>query len=468
MERRIVYCLSLALLLVGLLFGGCKEKKNDEKAKTGGAMQARDEKRARRPGPAQVLPAPAPLPELKPGSEPQGFPKIVRVAPPPALKDALAQVVRDMSSESWRTRAKAKRALGKLIMEHKKDVQLARFLTTHPEKKIIIRSVRIWRGLKNHPHFVPVIVSLLGHSVDQVKAKALALLTYKVPKEKMAKVLPYVKKLLDHKSCAVRRKALTVLFSNRHKMKLDVKKNLLAGLKDPCPAVKALCLRHMGNVLRPEEVDEKQIAAVIENAKKSPYYLVRCAAMMALGGLKVKKAEKLIAKNLSTEATPSLSVYYADGKTPFTFSNHSSVPACAADALSALHGHRPKGKTVDRIAYWRRKMAKKGYSKKPPKNFCARRRDCKKGEEVCLEMQCVPYEKAVSAYWKYFALKHCEPKEKDVKWENFGSEAARQVGFGLHYMAHHAIRRYLQKKDPKKYKEKYNAIRQKPCPKKKK
>jgi hypothetical protein len=441
---------------------GCDrdKKKKDEK------VREVDEPSGEAPRPAQVIEAPAPIPDVPKGRVATSFPEIVDVPPPRKLAERLGLASKLISAKKWRDRSQGRKILSRVVRGNKRDVQLARFMASHDNPKMVIYSLRLWRGLKEHEDFMPVMVSLLGHSSDQVRSQTLALLTYGVPKERLPAAMPFVRTLLDDKSCNVRRKALAVLASNRQRLALDAKKELLEAFGDPCPAVAALAMKHMANVLRPEEISKPMREQLIKAASESPYYLVRCSALLALGGLGVKGAEKLMAKNLTVAAVPSMTVFYDDGRTPFTFSNHSSMPACAADALAALHDKRPMGKPKERVEHWMQEMAKKNLSPKPPKDMCVSRRNCKKGEEICLDMRCVSYDKAASVYWKYVELSHCEDekKKKDAKWRNFGSDAARKVGFGLHWAAHHQLRKHLQEKNPEKFKKKFEEIRAKECP----
>ena len=432
----------------------------------------------------------------------KSFPKPVKVPAPPRLKGQLQEMERLLTGKTWKQKSKGRRLLNKIVKAHKSDMVLARHLVTRDSPAVITKSIPMLRGLKRHEDFIPVVVSLLGHSSDQVRAEAVSLLTYGLQVDSVRRALPYVRALLDDKSCSVRRKALAVLLGNNRRARVEIAVKVKEMRKDPCPAVSALATRNLGAVMGPGDVKEPMVRELLKEASSSPHYLNRCAAMTALGTLVkapkrydekgrlkalsakdkegaegnrgakgsplpkslVRGVTKALAAGLTLAATPSLTVYYQGGKIPYTFSNHSSMPACAADALAAQHHESPKDKTVERVARWRKRMAQRGWSKRPPKNLCTGRRECEKGKEICFKMECTPIDKVVPVYWEYLKKKRClKNPAKNPKWRNFGDDLRVEMGFGLHWMARYDIRKYLRKKDNKAFSKKYSEIRSQGC-----
>ena len=231
----------------------------------------------------------------------------------------------------------------------------------------------------------------------------------------------------------------------------------MAALDDKCPAVKVEALGELKDVLDPKQVEKDLVKKITELATKSPFYHVRCEALQTLGELKVKEAEKLMAKALEMPAGTAVVVYYKEDNSPYTYNlAENSMPLCGAAALSKLHGKKIKGERLDRVRAWRKEMAKKRLAKKPPKKLCISKKQCEKGKEVCLEMACVPMAKAEKAFWK---------KPAKPPFKNFTKEPLVKAGFGLHWMADYAIRKFLRKKDAKGYAKKLEANKKKPCPK---
>ena len=458
--------------------------------------------KGRQPRAVAVIPSPKELPKMKPDAVAQRFPKPVKVPAPPKLKDQLQEMERLLTGKTWKQKSKGRRLLNKIVKAHKRDMVLARYLVTRDSPAVITKSIPMLRGLKRNDDFIPVVVSLLGHSSDQVRAEAVSLLTYGLQVDSVRKALPYVRALLDDKSCSVRRKALAVLLGNNRRARVEIAEQVKKMRKDPCPAVSALATRNLGAVMAPGDVKEPMVKELLKEATSSPFFLNRCAAMTALGTLVkapkrydekgrlvassqkdakgtagakgakgsplpktlIREVTKALASGLTLAATPSLTVYYQGGKIPYTFSNHSSMPACAADALAAQHHESPKGKTVERVARWRKRMAGRGWSKRPPKNLCTGRRECEKGKEICFKMECAPIEKVVPVYWEYLKKKRCiKNPSQNPKWRNFGDDLRIEMGFGLHWMARYDIRKYLRKKDNKAFSKKYSEIRSQGC-----
>ncbi len=464
------------LFTAAVLVMGCAGKKASEGKKEGKTKKA-DQGQAR-PNPMLVVPAPEPLPKPGPDGVATSFPKIVSVPAPQAVAAQLKSVTANLSQRDFRKKNAARKQLSTLVKQHKgkgkEAMILARYLISRKPIELVTSGISILRTLRTQPDFVLVAVSLMGHPSDRVRSSALSLVAYGLKRDQFEQVLPFIKKLHKDPSCVVRRMALAALVTNRRKMSKPPVGCLKAALKDECPAVRAYAMRNIDALVRaaapakgkpaaqPPAADKEVVDMLMQAAEKSPYFLERCAALMGLGRLKVAKAEKIMAKNLDLAAIPSLTVYYVSERIPYTFSNHSSMPACAADALTALTGKRFPGRPIERVKAWKAELAKKHLTRKAPKGFCLGGRDCKKDAEVCIDMKCVPNAKAAKAYWKFVELHHCA-KRKTAKWSNFLDEDRLAAGFGLHWNAEWQLRRFLKKSD-KKYDTKLKAIESKPCP----
>lgn len=485
------FCLFITFAIFGV--SGCKKPGTDKDQ--GKEKKQHTGEEEKQPDPVAIVPSPNPIPKLELTKKAEIFPKIVKVPPPPEHKDKLVKMQELIKSKQWNERSKGIKLLKDITKTAQKNMHLMRYLITSESPLVVTRSLRLLGKLKDHEDFLPVVVSLLGHPSDEVRGEAVSLLTYGLKVENVGKAIPYVRALLDDKSCNVRRRALAVILGNNRRLKFDAREIVRNKMEDPCPAVTALATRNLGNILLEEEINEKLVEKLLKKAAESPYYLNRCAAMTALGGLvkskekydekgklvtvpkkEEEKKSKTFSKSLTQKVTktlaealtipvmPSMTVQYEDGKTPYTFSNHSSLPACAADALASHYGESPKSKPVERVKLWRERMAAKGWSKKPPENLCTGRRECKKDGEICYKMECTPMDKIVPIYWEYVQKDHCrkKPKEKP-KWRNFGDELVIELGLGLHWMFRHDVRKYLISKDKEAFSKKFAAVRSMSC-----
>ncbi len=461
--------------VMAVLLVGCAGKKAEKKTEKHETAQSRDNRQARS-HPVPVVAAPAPLPKAGPDGVATSFPKIVAVPPPGTAAARLKDVETRLMGRDFRQKNAARKKLSDLVKEYKgkgKDAMvLARYLVSRKPMELVTSGISLLRTLRSEPEFVGVAVSLMGHESDRIRSSALSLVSHGLKPDQFSKVLPFIKKLFQDSSCVVRRMALVALVTNRRKMRKPTVGSIQKALDDECPAVRAYAMRNVDALIplaRPKGTGEKPgvdkavVDKLMAAAEKSPYFLEQCAALMGLGRLKVTKAEKLMAKALDVAAIPSLTVYYQTERIPYTFSNHSSMPACAADSLTALTGKRFSGRPLDRVKGWKAELAKKRLTRRAPKGFCLGGRDCKKGEEVCLDMRCVPNAKAEKAYWKYVELHHCAQRSH-AKWSNFVGEDRLASGFGLHWNAEWQLRKYLRNKDSKGYESRRKAIEAKACP----
>ncbi len=487
-KKFFVTCVLIVLALVATV--GCRRKK-DERIREKDHVSESDDLR---PDPVAVVPSPARLPQMDPMETASEFPEIVKVPAPSDLRDKLETMVPLITAENWKEKSEGLKMLKEIAAAHSENMHLIRYLVSLEDPEIVARGIRMMAKLKNHDDFVPVAVSLMGHPSDEVRAEAVALLTYGLQVDEVREAFPFVRALLGDKSCNVRRRALAVILGNNRRLRLDVRDVVQKMKGDPCPAVHALAIRNLGNVLLAEDVDEELIKELLKEAGESPYYLNRCSAMTALGGLVkaghrydekgklvsvpqeevkglktfpdriVDEVTKTLAGGLTIAVMPSMTVQYEDGRTPYTFSNHSSLPACAADALASHFGEGTKGDPVERVRTWRERMAARGWSTKPPQKLCTGRRDCRKDGEICYKMECVPVEKVVPLYWDYIKKEHCrkKPAEKSMV-ANFGDELVVEMGLGLHWMFRHDVRKYLREKDEEGFSKRFAAIRSLEC-----
>ncbi len=455
-------CLSLAVLVS--LGAGCSQKERSSQA-GGKSQEARKPARGRPEARPKALPRPAALPEPGPDGVAKDFPPIVQVPPPEDLAARLATIEQDLTAKDFRKRNEARKALREIVRSHQQDMGLARYLVTRKGFDLVSAGIGILRRLRRQPDYLSVAISLLGHPSDRVRATAVSLVAYGLRAEQFKKALPFLLKLWQDPSCVVRRMALSALVVNRRWMeKPPVSQLLTKALEDECPAVRAYAYRNANLVVGKGKPDSQLVAKLKKAALESPYYLERCAAMLGLGQLKVEGAEKVLAKGLDMPVVPSLTVYYVSERVPYTFTNHGSMPACAADALSALTGKHMSGKPVDKVAAWKKELAPKGLTKRAPKRLCLGRHDCKDKEEVCLNMQCVPLAKAASAYWKLEELRRCKRPDTSSKWRNFVDETLLKVGLGLHWNAPWRIRDHLRKTDLKAFQARKKQIDAIACP----
>ncbi len=476
-----LFVIAMGVIAMGVfVISGCDKKEEDSKSKDETEKPAvdkgdskeddKDDKQkdtAQKEAPKEEkVPAPNPLPKADADGVVAEFPAFVPVSAPQKFSDELKKAEEALKSSSFQEKRKGRDALNKIIKENEKDSHLARYLMSQKESSMIRRGVTMWKKMKDTDEYVAVLVSLFGNPSDRVRADAVSGLGWGVKKEQREQAAPFVKKLLADTSCIVRRQSLDWLI--REKRDLGVpKKEILAGVDDECPVHKARALEALADAVDKESPDKGLIDKVTKFASESPFYHVRCQALKALGDMKVKNAEKLMAKALDYPAGTALVVYYLEDKSPYTFNlAESTIPECGASALSALHGKKYTGSRTEKVKNWRTEMAKKRMAAKPPKNFCISKNDCKKDEEVCLKAACVPIKKAEKDYWKYELLKRCADKQDRPAWKNFTDEVAVASGFGLHWNAGYQIRKFLSEKDGDAFKKNEEKNRKRPCPKK--
>lgn len=457
MQRKGILIGLVLLASFAVAASGCKKKESKSKEDKGAepARKARPSdsdkgKPGTRPGTAARKGPALAFPELKP------------VPPPKDLKDKLEPIEKKLAGKDWKARREARTELYKLISANKKHVGLARYLSMHKDQYFTELSFGLWKELKEHPTAEPTIRALMKHPSDRIRGKVLNFLWISAPKEMVKKLKPYLFHLLKDPSCIVKSEAFTVLFYNKSSLDVNLQKLAVDSVKDHCPTLQSAGAEKMPAAAKTDKTVTDRLLAL---AQKSPLYLVQCQALKALGRLKVKQAEKLMIKALTVEANTAMVLYYKKPRSPYTFNIRSaSMPACGARALSLLHGKTPPKENLEEVRQWLTELSKAKRAPKPAKKLCIHYKYCKDKVEVCLHMQCVPYKRAVKAYWDYVKFNRCVKKPKDAPYTNWVEPARVLSGFGLHFMGDWKIKGFLQKKNKKAYDKKYSEVSKTPCP----
>ncbi len=447
---------------------GCDKKKEEKKAETeeeekkdDPAGEETEEKPAEKP---VALAAPAPLPKLDADAVAESFPAFVPAGPPANLAEELKKATDAMSADAWEEKNKGRELLDGIVKENEKDPHLARYLMSAGERDMISRGLRIWRQLHEHEHYLPVLVSLFGNESDRVRGDAVSGIAWDLNKEQKEHLAPYVRRLLTDPSCVVRYQAINWLMRQSRDLGVP-KREIMSGIENECPVHRQKAMEGLADALGEEGPDDALIAKLMEWATESPYYFVRCGALKALGKLKVKGAEKLMASALEYPAGTTSVVYYLSDRSPYSFNlAESTIPACGVRALSDLHDKRHQGSPVEQARAWRTEMAKKRMVSKPPKKMCLGHGDCEKDVEVCLNTACVPMAKAENNFWKLELLKRCRKEPESPPWKNFTDPNAVEVGLGLHFNVDFAMRKFLREKNPEAFKKMEEKTRQADCP----
>lgn len=450
---------------------GCDKKKEEKKSDTEeekkddttdeGDEKEPAEKTAEKPG---GLAAPASLPKLDKDAVAESFPAFVPVGPPAVLAEELKKALDALSADSWEEKRTGRELIDKIVKENEKDPHLARYLMSSGERDLISRGLRLWREHHEIEEYLPVMVSLFGHESDRIRGDAVSGMAWNLSKEKKEHLAPYIRKLLTDPSCVVRYQALNWLMRQSRDLGVP-KKEIMAGIENDCPAHKDKALDGLPDALGDEAPDEELVAKLMEWAAESPYYFIRCSALKALGKLKVKQAEKLMAAALEYPAGTTSVVYYLDGRSPYSFNlAESTMPACGVRALSDLYGKNYQGSPVEQAKTWRTEMAKKRMVSKPPQKMCLSERDCEKDAEVCLNMECVPLAKAEKDFWRLELLKRCRTEPESPPWKNFVDPRFVEAGFGLQFNVDFLMRKFLREKNPEAFRKMEEKTRAMACP----
>lgn len=492
-ERMWVFALLFSAASSISIGAGCRTdgRKNKGTEKPVG-MESGPGKGVERAAPKPRLPRPSSLPAAGQDGRAVAFPKTIRVEPPAGHAGTLHEIEAKLAASSQRDRLEGARLLAALAVPDKQSVRLAWYLTMSKDPAMIRLGFRIWRRYKDHSLFVPVMASLMGHPDDHVRAQAVSLLTWGIRKNDIRSAAPFLRRLLSDGSCNVRHRALLALLAGRKHLSDQLNEVLIRVFDDPCPAVQALAVENLHIVVSPDTVTPTIAKSLLHRAERSPFHLVRCAAMLAMGRLGIRAGEKLMAAALHDARVPALTVYFNGGRLRHTYSIHSSMPACAAEALLLLGRRKGPARSIDRVRMLMKKYPSKdrygpGAKDGLPGVLCLSSRDCKK-DQICVSMECTPLDRAAKAYWRYMALKRCSKeaagtraaagtrssgtrsaaatKHKDEGWRNAGEPEAEQAGLGLHWMGPSKLRDHLRRKNPDSYRRKEKALAAQRCTRK--
>ena len=468
-------------------------------------------------GSSRTLPPPDLLPVTPAKGVAPFFPRIVPVPPPPTMAGELKKIEKLLSWKDQGKQRDGRQRLHELLdvhfkkpmraidsHTHTKDpgkrrqrfhllanlaknseaMHLARYLAAHRNSYLVTSAIRLWRYLKLHQHFIPVAVALLGHRNEKICLKALDLILWAYEPFCAAKAMPFIRRLLlKHQSCIVRRRALIVLAGTRSwwRCKGVRTQDIQDGLADPCPAVQAIALSHITRGIAGKKAPKSLLRRVMHSAARSPYYILRCAAINALAKLKVKSkaVERILSDALTTAALPSITVQSGKGRHQRTFSSGIYLPSCAASTLWSLYSdqggrfklgvyankhNQASGSPLDVLWSWWKVLGDKGALPKVPEKICLGGAFCDRKSEACVNLRCLPFEKAAPAYWKYRQLKHCRRKPPNKSWWNMVDTAKQKAGFGIATEDPKLLKGYLKKKDRAAFKRHLARIQARRCP----
>lgn len=242
-------------------------------------------------------------------------------------------------------------------------------------------------------------------------------------------------------------------------------------LDDPCPRVQAealFVLKRIGTAHPRHGLDLKRIRKL---AGESPFYYVRCAALRALGRLRDRQAEPLMATALSLGVSL---VLQGEGGTYHL--SPGTLPQCAVWALMRLHGQSlsPEGDrlqqqeaalrlrlkhetrieeqksllralfkivakrfsqrtpepTMDDIQKWREQLRARGLGTPGPAATCLTSHGCPLGH-ACVSLRCVPIAEAFRRHAQYTKARGTVGRPDSRVWRNADAPEAVRVGLGL-------------------------------------
>jgi len=342
-------------------------------------------------------------------------------------------------------------------------------------------------GLKD----VPRLRRQLRSSKVRVRMDALHVLWFGPDSEaKVLRALAGLVRRLSKKdaSCRVRTEALRVLIHRRKDIARSPVRAVLHALADKCPHANARGADWMVPLTTTQR--RTAVSRLMRLARRSAFYHVQCSALIALGKLHVKKAERLMARALAVGAGTGLSgmgVGY----------QHSvpTLPQCATLALQCLHGQggrkglaalkkkrdaivqklknkslsknqrrlllvdywryhvqvlkltirRRPPPTVQQVRRWRDGMSRRGYVTASPAALCLSSTSCPKGK-LCLHMACVDEAHALKVYQTYRKSIRRRRRRARRGWSNNDSALAVRLGLGMgnaRYLANLLYRRSL-------------------------
>jgi hypothetical protein len=274
-------------------------------------------------------------------------------------------------------------------------------------------------------------------------------------------------------SCRVRAEALRVLIHRRKDIGRNPVRAVLHALADKCPHANA----RGADWMVPLTTTQRRTAVfrLMRLARRSSFYHVQCCALIALGKLRVKKAEKLMARGLAVGAGTRLS----GGGVGYQHSVP-TLPQCATLALQYLYGQggriglvalkqkraaivqKLKSKslsknrrrqlyvdywryhvqvlkltiqsrpppTVQQVRRWRDRMSRRGYVTASPAALCLSSTSCPKGKS-CLHMACVDEARALKVYQTYRKRSRRRRRRARRAWSNNDSALVVRLGLGM-------------------------------------
>jgi hypothetical protein len=272
-------------------------------------------------------------------------------------------------------------------------------------------------------------------------------------------------------SCRVRVEALRVLILRGKQLRMSPHRAILRALADACPIAQARGAGWM--VALPFGARAKVVRRLVSLARSSPYYHVQCSALLALGKLRAKQAEKLMARALTVGAGTGL----RGGRTSYQLQPR-TMPQCAVQALERLRApktnasqslvnrrdalakklrsklppkerkrilleywrlhvevirrsiRQPPPVTVDQVRRWRNRLSKRGLVRPSPPALCLRSDSCPVGQ-ACLHMSCVPNARALKAYRVYRQRRPLGRRKARRAWSNVEDPLAVRMGLGM-------------------------------------
>jgi hypothetical protein len=242
-------------------------------------------------------------------------------------------------------------------------------------------------------------------------------------------------------------------------------------LDDPCPRVQAEALSILQRIGTKSPRQGLDLARMRKLARDSPFYYVRCAALLALGHLRDRQAEPIMAGALTLGVSLELigegGSYHLGPRT---------LPQCAVWALMLLDGQpiSKEGQRLERqeialrlklknetrleehkkllraifkivmkrfavrtpepsledIERWRRKLRARGLGTLGPVAECLDSHGCQVGQ-ACVKLRCVPIAEASRLQAQYQKASGFVGRPGYSAWRNADDPEAVKAGLGL-------------------------------------
>jgi hypothetical protein len=324
-------------------------------------------------------------------------------------------------------------------------------------------------GLKD----VPRLRKLLRSPKMKVRLDGLHKLWFDTDSKALRVLAGRVRRLLKKDpKCRVRAEALRVLITRKKQIGRSHGRAILHALADSCPYANARGADWIKGLTTTQR--RTAVSRLMRLARRSSFYHVQCSALIALGKLGVKKAEKLMARALAVGAGT-----YLGGEGASYQHGVPTMPQCATQALQYLHGQggrkglaalkkkrdtivkklknnslsknrrrllyvdywryhtqiirlRIRGRpapTTQQVRQWRDRMSKRGYVTPSPAALCLSSSHCPKGK-ICLHMACVVGARALKVFQTY--RKRLRGRRRARRgWRNNDSALAVRLGLGM-------------------------------------